>query len=616
MFGRVLQLGLAIDWTRVLAVLTCTALAAALPVGVPLLLGRIVDLSVRGASLPDLLPLLSLVAALAIAAAFAEVLANTLGARIGYGLSWQLARQLYGQLLRMPLLSYATINPGVLNSRLTNDMRMVEPLFTVVPLATVHGWVGLAAVGLALAIINPWFLVAFALIPLALLAVRFAEKRIDATIKESYEINAAVSSQIESTTSGDAVTLVRQARFTGTEEARFAELAARSVALAVNMDNWRAVISIAYRLCFDLITVLFLGIGVLLSSNGQISIGSRVSALFFVGMVRQPLGEVVGQRYPLIRAGIGLDRVEAVLHSENTGLPTVAASARAPEPVPSQEVLAFHNVSYTYPGHEALAVRTLSDVASASSGTAGFLAGVSLTRLNETAGTLSDHQPRRILNDISFSVRQGETVAIAGPSGSGKSTIISLACGSIRPSEGRIQLEGLDVRELTEEDIWRSISLVSQDVYLRDGTLRDNLSYGIEGATDNQLVDALHQAGLGELLTELSDGLGTMVGQRGKRFSGGERQRIAIARAVLRNRPLLILDEATSHLDAEREEGIHDAIETVAANRAVLVIAHRSAAIERANRVVMIEKGNVVERGTHAELIAAGNRYAAMHRSI
>ena len=196
MLGRVLRLRLAIDWMGVLPILACTVLAAALPVGVPLLLGRIIDVALRGAGIVEVLPLLRLVAALAVAAALADVLANTLGARVGYGLSWQLARQLYGQLLRMPLLSYATINPGVLNSRLTNDMRMVDPLFTAVPLATVHGWVGLAAVGIALAIINPWFLAAFGLVPLALMAVRFAEERINATIKDSYETNAAVASQI------------------------------------------------------------------------------------------------------------------------------------------------------------------------------------------------------------------------------------------------------------------------------------------------------------------------------------------------------------------------------------------------------------------------------------
>jgi ATP-binding cassette subfamily B protein len=580
---------------------------------VPLILGRTIDGALRGAGLTELLPMLGLLALLAVAAAVAEMLANSSGARLGYGLSWQLARRLYGELMRMPMLSYSTINPGVLNSRLTNDMRMVDPLFATVPLATVHGWVGLAAVAIALAWINFWFLAAFALVPLALLAVRFAEGQINATIKDSYEVNAAVASQIESTTSGDAVTLVRQARATAAEEARFAELADRSIEIAARMDNWRALIGIAYRLCFDLITVLFLGIGVLLASSGQLSIGSVVSALFFVGLVRQPLGEVVGQRYPLIRAGMGLDRVEAVLHSPNTGLGSVAAAPKMPEPAAADEVLAFEGVSYAYPDRGAVAVKTLSDVASASAGMSGFLAGISLTRLDEGGEAQAEPTAADILRDISFSVRRGETVAIAGQSGAGKSTIVSLASGAVRPTRGSVRIGGLETSALAEEDISRFASLVSQDVYLRDATLRDNLAYGLSDATDERLTDALHRAGLGDLLRQLPEGLGTMVGQRGKRFSGGERQRMAIARAVLRDRPLLILDEATSHLDSEREEGILDAIETVAADKAVLVIAHRSSALQRADRVVMIEGGAVVERGTHADLLAAGAGYARMH---
>ena len=615
MFRRVMRLGLAIDWVRILPILICTALAAALPVGTPLVMGRIIDGALRGAGVVELLPSLGLVAAIAVGAALAEMVANSRGARVGYGLSWQLAKRLYAQLLRMPLLSYATINPGVLNSRLTNDMRMVDPLFATVPLATVHGWVGLAAVAIALAFVNIWFLAAFALVPLALLAVRFAERRINATISDSYAVNAAAALQIESTTSGDAVSLVRQAIATAAEERRFAEIAEKSVALAARMDNWRALVSVAYRLCFDLITVLFLGIGVLLASGGQISIGSVVSALFFVGLVRQPLGEVVGQRYLLIRAGMGLDRVEAVLHSSNTGLSTVAATARPAPAPPSDEVLVFDHVSYAYPGRSAVMVKSLSDVASASSGMSGFLAGISLTRLDGAGDQAQDDQPVAILNDISFAIRRGETVAIAGHSGSGKSTIISLACGSVRPTSGSIRVGGLETGALAEEDIWRSVSLVSQDVYLRDATLRDNLRYGLDDASDAQLTEALQRAGLGDLLRQLPDGLDTMVGQRGKRFSGGERQRVAIARAVLRNRPLLVLDEATSHLDTQREEGILDAIDAIAADKAVLVVAHRLSAIERADRLVMIEGGRVVEHGTHAELIAAGGPYARMHRA-
>lgn len=615
MLGRILKLGLSIDWGRIMPVLVLTAIAAMLPVGLPVLLGRAIDAALQGAGLVELLPLLGLVALLAIAGAAAELTANALGARVGYGLSWQLAQKLYGSLLRMPLLSYFTINPGVLNSRLTNDMRMVDPLFVTVPISFIHGWVGLAAVAIALAFINVWFLAAFILVPLALLAVRFAEGRINATIRESYEVNARAALQIESTTSADAVSLVRQARATAAEEQRFAEIAEKSVEIASHMDTWRAVIAVAYRLCFDLVTVLFLGIGVLLASSGQVSIGSIVSALFFVGLVRQPLGEVVGQRYPLVRAGMGLDRVEEVLASPNTGLANVAATARPATAVQAEAQLAFEHVGYAYPARQDVAVKSLSDVAAASSATSGFLAGVSLTRLVEVEVTEEEAVSSWVLDDVSFSIARGETVAVAGQSGSGKSTIITLACGIVRPGRGSVRVAGVDTTQLTEEDAWRSVSLVSQDVYLRDAPLRDNLNYGREDATDDELINALQVAGLGDLYDRLPEGLDTNVGQRGKRFSGGERQRVAIARAVLRDRPLLVLDEATSHLDTQREEGILDAIEAIAKDRAVLIVAHRLSAIERADRVVMLEQGRIVEHGRHHELIAANGPYARMHRA-
>lgn len=614
MLGRVLKLGLSISWGRVAPVIILSAAAAVLPVGVPLLLGRAIDSALQGKGVLELLPTLGLILILAIAGATAELLTNALGAKVGYGISWELARKLYANLLRMPLLSYFTINPGVLNSRLTNDMRMVDPLFVSIPISFIHGWAGLLAVAIGLAFINAWFLAAFILVPIVLLAVRFAEGRINATIRESYELNARVALQIESTTSGDAVSLVRQAQATAAEERRFGDLAEKSVEIASHMDVWRAMIVVAYRLCFDLITVLFLAIGVFLASTGRASIGSVVSALFFVGLVRQPLGEVVGQRYPLVRAGMGLDRVEEALASSNTGLTNIAATTRQHPVDATKPQLIFENVGYAYPTRADVAVKSLTDISAANSAMSGFLAGVSLTELVEATPVEEVGEPAWVLDDVSFSVSRGETVAVVGKSGSGKSTIITLACGIVRPGRGHVHVGGVDTIDMTEEDIWKSVSLVSQDIYLRDATLRENLNYGREDASDEELIGALDVAGLGDLYKRLSEGLDTNVGQRGKRFSGGERQRVAIARAVLRDRPLLILDEATSHLDTQREENILDAIESVAKNKAVLVVAHRLSAIERADQIVMLDNGRIAEQGRHGKLIAANGPYSRMHR--
>ncbi|WP_407648990.1 ABC transporter transmembrane domain-containing protein [Devosia algicola] len=188
MIRRVLALDLDLQWHRILPVFALTALAASLPVCMPLILGWVIDSALRGSTLSSLIPLLSLYVAVAILAASCEVIANSQGTKVGYTISWQLAQRTYSHLMRMPMLTYSTINPGVVHSRLTNDMRLIDPLFTTVPLATIHGWVGLAAVGVALAMINGWFLTAFVLIPVALLAVRFSEGKINETIGASYEV--------------------------------------------------------------------------------------------------------------------------------------------------------------------------------------------------------------------------------------------------------------------------------------------------------------------------------------------------------------------------------------------------------------------------------------------
>lgn len=233
MLRRVIRLQLGIDWRRVAPVAACVVLAAALPVYLPLLLGRVIDASLGGAGLTDLMPMLILIVLIAVLSAVAAPAASLFRARVGYGLSWGLARRLYGHLLRMPMLSYTTINPGVLNSRLTNDMRLIDPLFATVPIALLHGWVGLIAVAIALATNNPWFLLAFGLVPLALFAVGFAERRINETIRDAYEINAAAAAQIETTTNGDAVSLVRQAGAKGSVLDAIGLLSAHKAVLVV-----------------------------------------------------------------------------------------------------------------------------------------------------------------------------------------------------------------------------------------------------------------------------------------------------------------------------------------------------------------------------------------------
>lgn len=614
MIARILNLRLEVDRRKVSTVAILTIIAAVLPTAQPLIFGRVIDTALNGGKLTELFPMFGLLAAVTIGGALANVLAHSLGARVGYQLSWQLTRRLYYHVLRMPFLTYLTINSGVLNSRLTNDVRTVEPVFAEIPLSALKGWAGLLAAAICLIIIDAWFLIAFGLVPFALVVMRFGEDKVNSSIERAFQLNARIALQIDNSTSADAISLVRQARCTTEEERYFSEITGQSAIVSAELDSWRSAISTAYHLCFDIVSIALLIIGFWLSLSNQVSIGGVVSALFFVGMVREPLAEIVGQKYPLLRASIGLERVEEVLQSPNTGLENISASPKAQAVKLVDVELCFHNVSYSYPKRKEVEVASLSDIVAASSGSSGFLRGVPLTNLDESEVLEEDPSSVWGIEGVSFSVKRGETVAVTGHSGSGKSTILGLTCGMLRPTMGSISIGGRDIRLLTEEDVWNSVSLVSQDIYLRDASLRENLNYGLEEAADHKLIAALCESGLEGLIAELPNGLDTKVGQRGRRFSGGERQRIAIARAILRSRPILILDEATSHLDTAREASVLSAVSRIAEDKAVLVVAHRLSAIERANKIIVLKNGRIVESGVYSDLVRADGPFSRLHR--
>ena len=223
-------------------------------------------------------------------------------------------------------------------------------------------------------------------------------------------------------------------------------------------------------------------------------------------------------------------------------------------------------------------------------------------------------EPRPVIDHLSLSIAPGETLALVGPSGGGKSTTCSLLPRFYDVVSGSIQIDGQDVRTVTQKSLRQAIGLVQQDVYLFDGTLRENIAYGRPGATDEEVREAARRANIAEFIEGLPEGYDTVVGERGSRLSGGQKQRVAIARVFLKDPKILILDEATSALDNESEEAVQRALAELARDRTTIIIAHRLSTIKNADDIATVERGRVVERGSHEELLARNGTYARYYR--
>lgn len=616
MLAELKQAGIDVLNLRSIGVAGFSVLSAILPMSLPVIYGKIIDQLYTGRGIESVYWGLIGAAIVTSSSVILSVFSSRIVVETGYDAAYRLAVNMYSRLIRMSYLSYSTIKQGVIGHRITNDVRLIEPLLVEVPLYALRGWTSLIVAGFALAFVYPMFLVSLAAIPVAFWLVRIAEKKIDGKIAESFDVSEAMSSHVENTMHSDSIALARQSQQTALETERFAAISRRSYKIASELEFWKTNIRNAYAFSFEIFTIVTLLVGALAVYSGSATIGGVVSGLFYVGLLRQPLSDIIGLRYPILRAKIGLDRATAVTNSKRTGLAniesrgpfTVGDSARDAE-----FALELEQVSYKYPLTSEISINGLSHV-EATAAASGFAASVSLTRLSEVEASADTTSSASTLAGVTFRVGRGEVVGVAGPSGSGKSTLLSLICGMLRPQTGTIRVNGRDTFNLPEEDIWRGISLVSQDVYLRNGTLRENLAYGLPDISQDDMLEACDFAGLRDVITDLPDGLNTRVGSRGKRFSGGERQRISVARAYLRKAPLILFDEATSNLDGINEEQLLSRIDSLRSQQSILVVAHRTAALARADRVILLERGVIRAEGKHNELLLSSELYADLHR--
>ncbi|PVZ11733.1 ABC transporter ATP-binding protein [Actinomycetospora cinnamomea] len=575
---------------RMLAVfLTLATASAVIGVATPVLAGQVVR-AITGSSAPSVVVVLALViAGLAVVDAGVTLVERWLSSRIGEGLIYDLRLAVFSHVQRMPLAFFTRTRTGSLVSRLNNDVIGAQRAFTSTLSGLVTNAIQLVlAVVVMLALAWQVTLLALVLLPVFLLPARRMGRRIAALQRESADLNAAMTGQMTERFSAGGATLVKLFGRPEAEADEFGERADRVRAVGVRTAMVNRVFLTCLTLVSALASALVYGLGGWLAVTGSLDAGTVVSLALLLTRLYTPLTSLANARVDVMSALVSFERVFEVLDLQ----PALTEPAH-PAPLPDGPLgVRVHDVHFTYPSASAVSLASLEEV----------------TRLDDRAG-------HEVLHGVDLAVAPGRMLALVGPSGAGKSTIASLLPRLYDVDSGVIEIGGVDVRELSFADLRGAVGVVTQDGHLFHDTVRANLLYAAPDATDVQLREAMVRARLGELLDELPAGLDTVVGERGHRLSGGERQRLTIARLLLASPRVVILDEATAHLDSESEQAVQEALSEALVGRTAVVIAHRLSTVRSADVIAVVEHGRVVEQGTHDELLRRRGRYADLYHT-
>ena len=582
-----------------------TALDAVVTVAVPLLLGLIVN-KIQAKDTRAVLVIAGAVAGFAVFDAFLSIAQRWYSARVGEGLIYDLRTEVFRHVQQQPIAFFTRAQTGSLVSRLNSDVIGAQQAITSTLSGVVSNVLSLILVLAAMFYLS-WLvtLAALVLIPLFILPARALGRRMQRLTRESMQLDAAMGSTMTERFNVAGAMLVKLFGRQGEESEVFAGRAARVRDIGVVTAMYGRVFFIALVLLASMATALVYGLGGSLVIGGSISLGALVALASLLSRMYGPITALSNVQVDVMTALVSFDRVFEVLDLRPliqdrpgaTALPRTQAGAgtRSAPPGRAAPDIAFDHVSFRYPAASEVSLASLESIA---------------LPAPEHAGANPD-----VLRDVTFLAPPGQLTALVGPSGAGKTTITHLVSRLYDPGEGAVLIGGHDIRDVTQASLHDAVGVVTQDAHMFHDTIRANLAYARPGATERELEQACRAAQIWDLISALPDGLDTIVGDRGYRLSGGEKQRIALARLLLKAPSVVVLDEATAHLDSESEVAVQRALKTALAGRTSLVIAHRLSTIRDADQILVIDDGQVRERGRHEELLAAGGLYAELYQT-
>ncbi|GAA4085373.1 ABC transporter ATP-binding protein [Nonomuraea soli] len=574
---------------QIIAFLVLVVLGATIVVANPLLMKAIVDDGILAKNTGLVIGLAVAIAVLAVVDAGLSLAQRWFSARIGEGLIYNLRTEVFDHVQRMPVAFFMRAQTGALVSRLNTDVIGAQRALTSTLSSVVSNVVSLVLVLGAMLVLS-WqvTLVALILLPIFIVPAKFVGRRMSAFTREQMKLDAEMSS-VMTERFNVAGAMVAKLYGRPEEEAEmFGGRAARVRDIGVTVGMYGAVFRVALGLVAALATALVYGIGGVLAVNDIFELGTLVALAALLMRLYGPLTSLSNVHVDVMTALVSFDRVFEVLDLK----PMVAEKPGATDVPGGPVTIDFDDVHFRYPSAEEVSLASLESVARQDTGPS-----------------------HPVLKGVTFTAEPGHLVALVGPSGAGKTTITSLVSRLYDVDSGAVRLNGLDVREATLASLRDTVGVVMQDAHLFHDTIGANLRYARPEASDEEVWQALRAAQIADLVAALPDQLDTVVGDRGYRLSGGEKQRLALARLLLKAPRVVVLDEATAHLDSESEAAVQQALKTALRGRTSLVIAHRLSTIREADEILVIADGQVAERGRHEELLERQGLYAELYRT-